>query len=534
MTSADTSPLPRPRWAATSGAERAVLATLLATLFAAAWYLWPFWRDQPELSHGYFALPCALALLWQSRREVNRADAWRPATATALAWLLCIVGLLLGCVAALAALAQGPLHSQTAFLAGLDVSLFALSGVLLLARAPARWTHLNGASLAAALLWWFVVPLPNGTLSRFTLFLQDLITAGSLRALHTFGFPAIRHGNVIQLANALVGVEEACSGIRSLTACLFAGLVLGGFMLTGLRRRVLLVVAAGLIAIVTNFFRSTTLCVMAARGVEINGFWHDTTAYAVLGVTALILFGACLWLSPKSDPRAVAAPAATTPTRALFVAHATLGGTLALLVALVLVKIAPVAASDRPPPDLRALMVIDGLGWQRHSDESIFDFSQALATTNLRQETYFRAGTQLTFYVAYWSADQSTLGSVALHTPEICLPGSGWNARPLPAPIARYPLPAPRRFSFEKDSYPQHVWFWHFFNGQPVGQPRGLYPWQLGPALLKRGISAKAPQWVVRISSNRPLESLLDEPILQEFVRRLRAAGLAGNIVAGD
>jgi hypothetical protein len=110
----------------------------------------------------------------------------------------------------------------------------------------------------------------------------------------------------------------------------------------------------------------------------------------------------------------------------------------------------------------------------------------------------------------------------------MCLPGSGWSTRPLPPAIARYPLPAPRRFSFEKESYPQQVWFWHFFNGRLVGQPAGLYPWQLGPALLKPGIRATAPQWVIRISSNQPLESLLDEPLLQEFVRRIRAAGLAG------
>jgi hypothetical protein len=130
--------------------------------------------------------------------------------------------------------------------------------------------------------------------------------------------------------------------------------------------------------------------------------------------------------------------------------------------------------------------------------------------------------------MAYWSSHQSTLGSVALHTPDMCLPGGGWTAQPVPPPISRYPLPAPRRFAFDMNGSPEYIWFWHYFDGHPVHQLSGLYPWQLAPLLFHRGVSASAPQWVIRISSNRPLETLLDEPLLNAFVARLRAAGLAG------
>jgi len=77
------------------------------------------------------------------------------------------------------------------------------------------------------------------------------------------------------------------------------------------------VIGSGVIAIVANFMRSTALCLMAARGVEINGFWHDATAYAGLGITALALFGACLLLSPKaaSPTDGPADPAAGPPDR---------------------------------------------------------------------------------------------------------------------------------------------------------------------------------------------------------------------------
>jgi exosortase len=518
----------RPSWRVTTPAERFAVGATLAVLAATAWYLLPFWREQPELSHGYFALPCALALLWQSRREHNWAGATLSSKYRIVQWALAVCAAVVGLIAALAALAQGPFHSQTAFLVGAGVSLFAISAITALSQTRTNWVRLNGASISAALLWWFVVPLPSGTLARFTLLLQNMITAGSLRALHIFGIPAVRHGNVIQMANTLVGVEEACSGIRSLTACLFAGVVLGGFMLAGFKRRVAIIVAAGIIAVVANFFRSTALCLMAARGIEINGFWHDMTAYAVLGATALVLFGGCQLLSRKrydeagtDDPRNIAA---SQP-----VPHLALSGLIAALASVVILKCIPPDGANQAPPDLRQLLVLNAPNWERHDDQSINAFSAALNTPFLHQETYLRGKTQVTFYMAYWPADQSTLGSVALHTPEICLPGSGWSALTAPAALNRYPLPQPQRFAFEKESYPQYVWFWHFFDGQLMARAENFYPWHLGPILLKRGIRARAPQWVIRVSSNEPLESLLNEPLLQEFFNRLRAKHLAGN-----
>ena len=52
------------------------------------------------------------------------------------------------------------------------------------------------------------------------------------------------------------------------------------------------------------------------------------------------------------------------------------------------------------------------------------------------------------------------------------IPASVWT-RAAPAPIASYPLSSPQRFAFEKDTYPQNVWFWHFFNGRTVARFAG-------------------------------------------------------------
>jgi exosortase len=509
------------------------MGMLIATIIIVSWYLVPFWKEQPELSHGFFAPFCSVALLFISARETTSIFVSRRLPLLLLQSTVVLAGLAAGWVATFAAIAQGPLHVQTAFCTGLALSFVIFSGAIVLTSVSSRLVRLNGTSLCAALLWWFAVPLPSGTLARFTLLLQDAITAASVRTLHVLGLPAIRHGNIIQLPHALVGVEEACSGVRSLTACLFAGAVLGGFMLQGWPRRITLMIGAGLIALVANLVRSITLCLLAARGTEIRGFWHDTTAYAVLGATAVVLFGACLLLASNRDNDAE--PAA--PLSPVFpfaklngTLHFILVGCLALLLVSIILKTAPALDAEPSPPDLAALVAFEQPGWQHRTDESILSFAPALRTPWLRQETYRRGDTQMTFFAAYWPTRQATLGAVAIHAPDICLPGSGWTSHPPPAPISRYPLPDPRRFAFTQGDFPQYVWFWHYFDGHVVADTPWRYLWQLSPFLLRRATRTESPQWVIRVSSNLPLESLRDEPLLKTFFARVHAAGLDGEL----
>ncbi|MFH1497266.1 MAG: exosortase-associated EpsI family protein, partial [Verrucomicrobiota bacterium] len=166
--------------------------------------------------------------------------------------------------------------------------------------------------------------------------------------------------------------------------------------------------------------------------------------------------------------------------------------------------------------------------WRHAPNPGILRFADALNTAHLHEETYLRDGLQVTFYMAFWPAGQSSLGSVGLHTPDLCMPGAGWTMLSPPPAMSSYPLADPRRFSFEKNIYPQHVWFWHFYGGYLVEPLPGLYPWQLAPYLIRRPVSSSAPQWVIRVSANRPLEELAAEPLLREFFERLRATGLAG------
>ncbi len=509
----------------TSVGERVLAALVLAGMAAMTAYLLPFWRESAELSHGFFAPVLSVWLLWLARGEPEAFGARARRFCT---WTAGVVFLAVAPVAGMAALAQGAGHSQTAFLAASAFALFVVGAVAALAGGRAPLVPLNGASLCAAGLWVFAAPLPSGVLSRLTLLMQDQITGGVLTTLRLLGIPAMRHGNVLELSEQMVGVEEACSGIRSLIACLFAGVFLGGYLLRGVWPRIGLVAGAALLAVVANFFRSLFLCLLVAKGVNIDGLWHDATAYAVLGVTVAILYTGCSWLASDGPTRERPEPAEGRNRLAVGwqLGMATLAVCMAGFVAW---RTLPGDGEfARTTPDLAALLDLDTAGWRQVSNPGITRFADALNTDILHEETYLKDGVQVTFYMAFWPAGQTSLGSVGLHTPDLCMPGAGWTLLPPPPAMERYPLPEPRRFSFEKNIYPQHVWFWHYYGGYPVKELPGLYPWQLAPYLLRRPVSSAAAQWVIRVSSNRPLEQLANEPLLREFFERLRAAGLDG------
>ena len=102
----------------------------------------------------------------------------------------------------------------------------------------------------------------------------------------------MQEGNVLVLPHGQVGVADACSGIRSLTACLFAGSFLAAVFLDRFWKKVVLVAAAMGFAFFTNLLRSLFLTGMAyAYGSDaIEGRLHDLTGFAVLGLTCVGLF----------------------------------------------------------------------------------------------------------------------------------------------------------------------------------------------------------------------------------------------------
>ncbi|HWL15288.1 MAG TPA: exosortase/archaeosortase family protein [Opitutus sp.] len=177
---------------------------------------------------------------------------------------------------------------------------------LLLLNAPAadgtptparRWRddprlRLTACFLFPVLVWLVSAPMVSAVESQLKLFLLRKVVTVVSFVFDILGLPIEQQGSVLVLPNGTVGVEDACSGIRSLTGCLFAGSFLAAIFLDRLWKKIALVLAALVLAFLTNLLRGIFLTAWAYRhGPEaIDGVVHDAAGYAVLGLTVAGLF----------------------------------------------------------------------------------------------------------------------------------------------------------------------------------------------------------------------------------------------------
>ena len=117
------------------------------------------------------------------------------------------------------------------------------------------------------------------------------------------GIPAQVEGNLIRVSTGLVGVNEACSGIRSLQTSLMIGLLFGELKRLSVLRRVALVVGAVIIAVFANFVRAVFLVTVAAtKNISEVSRWHDVAGYTIIALVFLSTMGLA-YLLGKSEIR---------------------------------------------------------------------------------------------------------------------------------------------------------------------------------------------------------------------------------------
>ncbi len=86
----------------------------------------------------------------------------------------------------------------------------------------------------------------------------------TIEILGLIGVPAVQHGNVIEVGTGVVGIDDACSGIRSFQATLMLSLFFGEIYRLTVRRRVVLCLLGFGLAFLFNVGRTTLLTWVAA------------------------------------------------------------------------------------------------------------------------------------------------------------------------------------------------------------------------------------------------------------------------------
>lgn len=156
--------------------------------------------------------------------------------------------------------------------------------------------------LFPALIWMLSAPLVTAVENAVSLFLLRKVVVVVSAVFGMLGYPLIQQGNVLLLPHGQVGVADACSGIRSLTGCLFAGSFLAAVFLERFWQKAVLGLAALALAFLTNLLRSLFLTGWAyAYGSDaIEGTVHDAAGWIVLGLTTVGLFCILPLLKPEN------------------------------------------------------------------------------------------------------------------------------------------------------------------------------------------------------------------------------------------
>jgi exosortase len=284
-----TRPIPPAAWCS--------LAALLFVWFIVLRANWWEWSLNPQYSYG--TLVPILAVLLLARRWPDRPA---PAPVTprgkVIAWFVLTLATVV--LAALQPMmisnADWRMVPALASLGGVAMTLVA---IYFLGGAP--WlTH-----FAFPVIFFLVaVPWPRPQENAIMSWLMSHNTALCVEALHWMGYPAEQRGNLIAIPGSLLGVEEACSGIRSLQSNIMVALAVGEFFRLTVPRRIFLFLLGLAAALGGNALRSLTLSVAACQsGSEAVDRIHDGTGLAVLAASsALVLFAGKLLARPADSP----------------------------------------------------------------------------------------------------------------------------------------------------------------------------------------------------------------------------------------
>ena len=374
-----------------------------------------FWSTNPQYAYGWTVPALALFLLWECWNT-------RPAAAP-------------------------PQRYGTAILITVLLAATMLPVHLLLEATPdwrfAHWsfaTAVVGISLCAVHMaggrpWlmhfgfpiafiFVAVPWPTRIelwiIHTFTGWVSALTVGG----LNLCGIPAIQDGNVIEISTGKVGVEDACSGVRSFQATIMAALFLGQLWTFALRSRLVLLGSGVVLAFFCNAGRALILSFVAEKnGLDAIDKWHDPAGFSILGICFLGLLGIALWLRP-SHGRGLT-PAGSALPRGL---PGTLVTVLLAWVILIAVGTEIWYRSASPP---------NAAWWRVEWPEKQAEFAEIPFSDKVKEmafdvgrQAHWREsdGTVWTMFHFRWLPGLAASRNFARwHNPDMCLPAAGFR-----------------------------------------------------------------------------------------------------------
>ncbi len=298
------------------------------------------WSDpfRRTYEHGYLIAAIVAWLIYRDRHRLAALPA-RPS----------VMLLAAGLAASLAWAVAVRAGIQTAHLVIWPVALWCSAGGILGWRA-ARILAFPLACLYLAMpIWEPLLP-----------WLQHATVAANRVLIGLAGIPAWVEGSNVHLAAGTFAIDERCSGLSYLVAGVSLAVLLGQFNREPARRRWLLVVLAGVLALVSNWLRVFTV-IVAGHLTDMQHYLvqvdHIGLGWVLFGIVFVVFFLLVRLLPATAavdgEPAAPAAAARGTAPAVLLVAIAAFAAGPVL-----------VAATARSATDGAVIRAVDVAGWE--------------------------------------------------------------------------------------------------------------------------------------------------------------------------
>ena len=287
------SPAPRP--AAPAPVSRSLgwlAAAVLVLLWVYAVYrLGTLWHSSTDYAYGWFVPLLCLALFWERWKHRPAAEPLEALAGPLIVFGVLALTLLPSCLF----LEVIPYWRFAGWaFAG---AIIGITFCVLYLIGGRSWVH----HFAFPLLFFLIaVPWPTRFEAPLITRFSHLNAAVSTWAANWLGTPAIREGVLIRTGAGMVGVDEACSGIRSFQAAVMVALFLGELFRYSFFRRIFFLLSGVALAFGCNVVRTTYLVrVCDLKGKAAVDLSHDPAGFTILGITLAGLLVLAWFFRPR-------------------------------------------------------------------------------------------------------------------------------------------------------------------------------------------------------------------------------------------
>lgn len=270
-----------------------VVVVVVWLIEKASWY----WINRPDMQFGWVVPVLSGYMLF---------EVWRDRPKIKTQWKVAIlVGLILGMVCLFVTqIYQAAYGLTSTSMSGLGIGYIFVVFSYLTYLYGFWGVRVFGFSFAFLLV---SLPLPNSLQVSIIAVLQGFISNVTGEFLLLIGIPAELQGSLIHLSTGVVGVDEACSGIRSLQSSVMVALFIGYLSLRKWISRCALLTAGVIVAVLGNLIRVFWLSWAAStRGLDAVDITHDTAGWSILLFT-IVGVGVFSWLFSRLESSFTAA-----------------------------------------------------------------------------------------------------------------------------------------------------------------------------------------------------------------------------------